>query len=99
MKDLCELPFDEETVDTIECPQSCLKFDGFTSKDNRKVTVRDCGFFDADECVGGHSYEGNDAVGSLCHCHGDLCNSGYLTKSALTMTALVVAKLLLIFFI
>ena len=28
IKDLCELPFDEETVDKIECPFSCMKFEG-----------------------------------------------------------------------
>ena len=28
VKDLCELPFDEDTVEKIECPASCLKFDG-----------------------------------------------------------------------
>ena len=29
IKDLCELPFDEETVEKIECPYSCMKFDGY----------------------------------------------------------------------
>merc|ERR1712221_3909 len=61
IKDLCELPFDEETVEKIECPNSCLKFEGF-SKDGQKVTVRDCGFFDADECTENHVYEGTTAV-------------------------------------
>ena len=62
------------------------------TEDERKVTVRDCGFFDADECTSGWPYEvscdwsldlvlisywckGTEAVGQLCHCHGDACNS------------------------
>ena len=28
VKELCELPFDEETVERIDCPTSCLKFEG-----------------------------------------------------------------------
>ena len=38
------------------------------------MTVRDCGFFDADECTGGHQFEGTEAVGSLCHCKDNNCN-------------------------
>ena len=39
------------------------------------MIVRDCGFFEADECTADKVYENTDATGTLCHCLSDKCNS------------------------
>ena len=52
----------------------CLKFDG-NAKDGKRVVVRTCGYFMANECVEGAHYEDPDTIGTICHCLNDDCNS------------------------
>ncbi len=45
----CPLPWNEEGTDKLNCSSgSCMKFDGWAS-DGKRVMMRDCGFFSADE--------------------------------------------------
>ncbi len=42
-------------------PRSCFKYDGY-ALDNKRIVVRDCGFFHADECVSNYPYDGDANV-------------------------------------
>ena len=54
----CPLPFDENKVETINCAKSCLKFDGNSEADNKRVLVRGCGEEDANICNKNSTYHG-----------------------------------------
>lgn len=71
----CQPNFDPSTTRTIHCDKSCMKFDGYNDI-GKRVIVRDCGYFSAEnECRTDDSYEGV-AKGTVCHCKdGDLCNA------------------------
>ena len=74
IKDNCELPFDTDDGKIIKCDKSCVKFDGY-AKDGKRIVVRNCGYFTADECIDGIYYEDEDTIGTTCHCLQDKCNS------------------------
>ena len=57
----------------IKCEVSCFKFDGYAN-DGKRILMRDCGYFDTDECVSGQNFEDGTAVGTICHCKGHTCN-------------------------
>ena len=40
---LCTLPYDEEKSERITCEKSCMKFDGKSETDGKRVLVRSCG--------------------------------------------------------
>ena len=63
------------------------------SKAGQKIIVRDCGFFEADECTPNKMYENTDAKGTLCHCLTDKCNSSLSLRSFsfLTFSLLAIA--------
>ena len=35
----------------FQCDKSCVKFDGY-AKDGKRIVVRNCGYFTANECIG-----------------------------------------------
>lgn len=70
----CPLPFDENKVETITCAKSCLKFDGNSESDNKRVLVRGCGEEDANICNKNSTYHG--AKGTTCVCNASHCNGG-----------------------
>ena len=74
----------------IKCEVSCFKFDGYAS-DGKRILMRDCGYFDTDECVSGQNFEDGTAVGTICHCKGNVCNGATKTTSSifLAMTAAI----------
>ena len=74
--DNCRIPYDTEATVAmkIPCDKSCVKFDG-TARDGKRVVIRNCGYFQADECVEGAFFEDPDTVGTICHCLEDGCNS------------------------
>ena len=55
--------------------------------------MRDCGYFDTDECVSGQNFEDGTAVGTICHCKGNRCNGAANAMSSvffLVATAIIV---------
>ena len=38
---------------TIKCKKSCMKFDGWTTDQQKRVIVRDCGYYSTTECFNG----------------------------------------------
>ena len=78
IKDLCALPYDSLEAELITCPKSCLKFDGYA--EGQRVIVRDCAESEVDECsVEPQQYANTRAMGTLCTCMGDKCNSAQTT--------------------
>merc|ERR1712008_186818 len=94
VKNLCELPYDLATAEFINCPKSCMKFDGFA--DGKKVIVRDCGIYEADECTQGDRYENTEAEGDLCHCMGEKCNRA-LASGPYTLYIVLLPTIMVIF--
>lgn len=72
--DNCELPYDTENAKMIECEKSCMKFDG-QAVDGKRIVVRNCGYFLADECIEGAFFENEDTIGTICHCTEPECNN------------------------
>ena len=50
IKELCPLPYSEKKIETVNCEKSCMKFDGNSQVDNKRVLVRDCGEEDINLC-------------------------------------------------
>merc|ERR1719270_112260 len=95
IKDNCELPFDKDDGKIIKCDKSCVKFDGF-AKDGKRIVVRNCGYFTADECIDGIYYEDEDTIGTTCHCLQDKCNSAISSNVSwllIIMTKVISVKL------
>merc|ERR1719468_639282 len=80
---LCDLPYDSHHILQWFQDQSCLKFDGY-DKTGKRVIVRDCGVFEADESTEDEQYLNTEARGSLCHCMSEECNSATTITSSLT---------------
>ena len=96
IKDNCELPYDKDDGERIQCDKSCLKFDG-QAKDGKRIVVRNCGYFTADECIHGASYEDTDTIGTICHCLEPDCNSAqlhYVNNISAFLVAFVVSKII-----
>ena len=89
--DICDLPYDNDDGKQIHCDKSCLKFDG-QAKDGKRIVVRNCGFFLAEECISGTSYEDTDTVGTICHCLTDDCNA----SQCLHVSSLLIINLALL---
>ena len=80
--DNCRIPYATEPKNgakNITCDKSCVKFDGI-ARDGKRVIVRNCGYFKADECIEGAYFEDPDTIGTICHCLTDKCNHGDFTK-------------------
>lgn len=80
----------------IKCEVSCFKFDGYAS-DGKRILMRDCGYFDTDECVSGQNFEDGTAVGTICHCKGNVCNGATKTAGSIflgTTAAIAVWRLI-----
>lgn len=88
----CPLPWDESKVGTVNCTTTtCMKFDGWAS-DGKRIMMRDCGFFTADECRDEETINGVETKGNLCHCTGAHCNTAAKPKSgAILALVLLVA--------
>ena len=75
IEDLCSLPYDTLEANYITCPNSCMKFDG--EADGKKVIIRGCGSQEVDVCgEEPEQYANTRAMGTLCTCMGDKCNTG-----------------------
>ena len=95
VRELCDYDFHKEDMRNITCDKSCLTFDGYTN-DNKRIIVRDCGYFVANECKDNQLYEGGVAKGRVCHCKDkDFCNHGS-NPQMLTTEVLLVSFLLLV---
>lgn len=92
--DSCAMPYDESEGKFINCDKSCMKFDGLAT-DGKRVVVRNCGYFTANECVEEAIFEDETTIGTICHCLEDTCNSGRkITINALSVyIALLIIKL------
>ena len=93
---LCEVTFCQISsafflTEIIKCEVSCFKFDGYAS-DGKRILMRDCGYFDTDECVSGQNFEDGTAVGTICHCKENRCNGAANAMSSvfLVATAMIV---------
>ena len=93
--DNCEMPYDTEEGKKISCEKSCLKFDG-NAKDGKRVVVRTCGYFMANECVEGAHYEDPDTIGTICHCLDDNCNSADHVISVSFWTSIIISTSMII---
>ena len=67
------------------------------SKSGQKVIVRDCGFFEADECTANKEYENTGATGTLCHCLTDDCNSAEKMRGLSSLLLLTTSIILTAF--
>ena len=81
-------------TEVIKCEVSCFKFDGYAS-DGKRILMRDCGYFDTDECVGGQNFEDGTAVGTICHCKGNVCNGATEAKSSIFFLATTIVAVAL----
>ena len=70
---LCPLPYNEKETERVSCEKSCMKFDGHSVVDNKRVLVRSCGEQDINLCSKNTTWFG--AKGVLCLCNGENCNS------------------------
>lgn len=70
---LCPLPYDEDITERVTCEKSCMKFDGNSLIDNKRVIVRGCGEIDINKCSKNVTMTG--AIGTQCLCNGVNCNS------------------------
>ena len=95
--DNCRIPYDTEAdvAMKIPCDKSCVKFDG-TARDGKRVVIRNCGYFQADECVEGAFFEDSDTVGTICHCLEDSCNSS--NSNRLNLWVLIINIVTLLYF-
>jgi len=93
----CPLNFakDESSVRTIKCKKSCMKFDGWTTDQQKRVIVRDCGYYSTTECFNGKLDSRGTAEGSVCHCTTEKCNPGNRLKVEWLTTVLMPAIVLL----
>jgi hypothetical protein len=73
LRKLCGLPYAEDESERITCAKSCMKFDGYSEMDNKRVIVRGCGEIDINKCEKNAAWFG--AKGNLCLCNGFECNS------------------------
>ena len=73
LRALCPLPYSDKVTERVTCAKSCMKFDGYSSTDNKRVLIRDCGEVDINECKKNVSMWG--AIGTSCLCNGPNCNS------------------------
>ncbi len=76
----------------IKCRHSCFKFDGLAS-DGKRVVMRDCGYFDANECVLNQNFEDGSAIGTICHCKEPDCNGATRTTAAATVISALATML------
>lgn len=90
--DNCELPYDTEDATMIECEKSCMKFDG-QAVDGKRIVVRNCGYFLANECIEGAFFENEDTIGTICHCIDSQCNSAINLCSSSLMFILILVFL------
>ncbi len=81
----CPLPWTEEGTDKLNCSGSCMKFDGWTEKENHRVMMRDCGYFKAEECSEDETLFDGVTKGRLCHCMTDNCNGVDEIRSSFTV--------------
>lgn len=78
LRQLCPLPYDEDKTERISCAKSCMKFDGYSDMDNRRVLVRGCGAEDLNRCSKNSTWFG--AKGEMCICNAQECNNAHVTK-------------------
>ena len=98
---LCPLPYNGDKLydgvlgatenrrtDRVFCSKSCMKFDGKSLMDDRRVLVRTCGVEDINRCDKNVTYLG--ARGTFCVCNGINCNSGIQLKFCCICFALII---------
>lgn len=75
LRKICPLPYKHKAEDNekVYCKKSCMKFDGYSEVDNRRVLVRSCGEDDINSCSKNATWFG--AKGVLCQCNAANCNS------------------------
>ena len=88
IRKLCTLPYDDSFSEKISCAKSCMKFDGKSLMDDRRVLVRTCGVEDINRCDKNVTYLG--ARGTFCVCNGINCNSGIQLKFCCICFALII---------
>ena len=93
----CPLPWAEEGTLRLNCTSgSCMKFDGWTEKDNKRVVMRDCGYFKAEECSEEEFLMDGVTPGRLCHCMADDCNGVNDVKASFTFVLMAAIAVLFI---
>ena len=78
---LCPLPFNQEDLEVtgkVSCQKSCLKFDGLSDEDGKRVIIRTCSTNEfngvINECKEEQRFNG--ATGKACLCNASNCNAG-----------------------
>lgn len=84
---LCPLPYKEKDTERVNCQKSCMKFDGYSQVDNKRILVRGCGQRDINECTTNTTYFG--AVGTTCLCNGINCNSAEIKLPSLFLCFII----------
>ena len=86
---LCPLPYNEKITERVFCAKSCMKFDGNSLVDDKRVLVRSCGDKDINQCDKNVTFLG--ARGTLCLCNGINCNSGISLTSNVAVMVLYIS--------
>ena len=73
VRKLCPLPYRDIEAETVSCAKSCMKFDGYSETDNKRVLIRSCGEEDVNRCSKNSTWFG--ARGEMCLCNAANCNS------------------------
>lgn len=111
LQGLCELPYDVDDENThvqkIACPEACVKFDGTSDEDGKRVLYRGCDMPDLaleTNNICKENYEWFGATGSMCTCNAANCNkaTGQARPSvafaaASVLAALTAAKMMMAF--
>ena len=79
LRALCPLPYKEEETERIPCAKSCMKFDGYSEVDNKRVLIRSCGEEDVNRCGKNSTWFG--ARGEMCLCNAANCNTASMSVS------------------
>ena len=96
MRSLCPLPYKAEETERVSCAASCMKFDGYSEVDNKRVLIRACGEEDVNRCGKNSTWFG--ARGELCLCNAANCNTA-ATMCSLTIGYMIIGCILLKIFL
>ena len=77
----------------VTCAKSCMKFDGYSETDSKRVLIRSCGEQDINKCSKNSTWFG--AKGEMCLCNAENCNTA--TNVAYNLTISVFCVILLLF--
>ena len=93
LRKLCPLPYRDDEAEKVSCAKSCMKFDGYSETDNKRVLIRSCGEEDVNRCSKNSTWFG--ARGEMCLCNAANCNSAQNVSYNLSVFSCILMMTLL----